>query len=215
MHGALRSARRVVRTSLRMPLALAGLLRSRVGVGRSRTTVSRTSRAWIHSRLARRNIFVSTRDAGGLVLPIRYLTSNGRNCERFHASIARRAFTFLLAECRPPAINDSAVGDVQLAHLERRENDADRLRNRVLSRDTKLRTMDRLLTAEEIAERLGMRTDWVWAQARAGRIPHVRLGRYRRFRESAIEAWLKDLQTGGATSFRAAPATRAPTRRPV
>ena len=29
-------------------------------------------------------------------------------------------------------------------------------------------------------ERLGMRTDWVWAQARAGRIPHVRLGRYRR-----------------------------------
>jgi hypothetical protein len=32
--------------------------------------------------------------------------------------------------------------------------------------------MDRLLTAEEIAERLGMRTDWVWAQARAGLITH-------------------------------------------
>jgi excisionase family DNA binding protein len=40
--------------------------------------------------------------------------------------------------------------------------------------------MDRLLTAEEIAERLGVKTQWVWAQARAGRIPHVRLGRYRR-----------------------------------
>lgn len=26
-----------------------------------------------------------------------------------------------------------------------------------------LPAMDRLLTAEEIAERLGMRTDWVWA----------------------------------------------------
>ena len=50
--------------------------------------------------------------------------------------------------------------------------------------------MDRLLTAEEIAERLGVKTQWVWAQARAGRIPHVRLGRYRRFRESAIEAWV-------------------------
>lgn len=58
--------------------------------------------------------------------------------------------------------------------------------------------MDRLLTAEEVAERLGMRTDWVWAQARAGRIPHVRLGRYRRFRESALEAWLRDLETGGS-----------------
>ena len=35
--------------------------------------------------------------------------------------------------------------------------------------------MDRLLTADELAERLGMKTEWVWAQARAGRIPHVRL----------------------------------------
>jgi excisionase family DNA binding protein len=59
--------------------------------------------------------------------------------------------------------------------------------------------MDRLLTAEEVAERLGMRTDWVWAQARAGRIPHVRLGRHRRFREAAVEAWLRDLETGGST----------------
>ena len=42
-----------------------------------------------------------------------------------------------------------------------------------------------------------MKTEWVWAQARAGRIPHVRLGRYRRFRESAVEEWLRDLETGG------------------
>jgi excisionase family DNA binding protein len=72
--------------------------------------------------------------------------------------------------------------------------------------------MDRLLTAEEIAERLGMKTDWVWAQARAGWIPHVRLGRYRRFRESAVEAWLTELETGGTTSA-AAPARTIPLRR--
>jgi excisionase family DNA binding protein len=60
--------------------------------------------------------------------------------------------------------------------------------------------LDRLLTADEIAERLGMKTEWVWAQARAGQIPHVRLGRYRRFRESAVEAWLRDLETGGTMS---------------
>ena len=64
--------------------------------------------------------------------------------------------------------------------------------------DRKHLTVDRLLTADEIAERLGMKTEWVWAQARAGQIPHVRLGRYRRFRESAVEAWLRDLETGGA-----------------
>ncbi len=70
--------------------------------------------------------------------------------------------------------------------------------------------MDRLLTAEEIAERLGVKTQWVWAQARAGRIPHVRLGRYRRFRESAVEAWVCQLEAestsaGETTSQRPIP----------
>lgn len=60
--------------------------------------------------------------------------------------------------------------------------------------------MDQLLTAEEIAQRLGVRTQWVWAQARAGRIPHVRLGRYRRFRESAVEAWICELEAESTSS---------------
>jgi len=61
--------------------------------------------------------------------------------------------------------------------------------------------MDRLLTAEEIAERLGVKTQWVWAQARAGRIPHVRLGRYCRFRESAIEAWVCSLEASSTSAI--------------
>jgi hypothetical protein len=32
------------------------------------------------------------------------------------------------------------------------------------------------MTADESAERLGMKAAWVWAQATAGRIRHVRLG---------------------------------------
>ena len=55
--------------------------------------------------------------------------------------------------------------------------------------------MTPLLTAEEVAERLGVSKDWVWAQARAGTIPHVRLGRYRRFRAEAVEAWIVELET--------------------
>jgi excisionase family DNA binding protein len=65
--------------------------------------------------------------------------------------------------------------------------------------------MDRLLTAEEVADRLGVRTDWVWAQARAGRIPHVRLGRYRRFRESALEAWVCGLEAASTKQPSTAP----------
>lgn len=49
-----------------------------------------------------------------------------------------------------------------------------------------------LLTAEEVAAMLGMGVDWVWEQARRGRIPHVKLGRFRRFRREAIEQWLRE-----------------------
>jgi excisionase family DNA binding protein len=57
-----------------------------------------------------------------------------------------------------------------------------------------------LLTAEQVAERLGMTKEWVWAQVRADQIPHVRLGRYRRFRQEAIDEWLARLEQGGATA---------------
>jgi len=68
-----------------------------------------------------------------------------------------------------------------------------------------LRAMDRLLSEGEVAERSGMKIDRVWARARAGRIPHVRPGRYRRFRESAVAAWVQELETGGG----ARPTTRS------
>ena len=54
-----------------------------------------------------------------------------------------------------------------------------------------LSVVTRLLTVDEVADRLGVTKDWVWSQAREGRIPHVQLGRYRRFREEALERWLE------------------------
>lgn len=54
--------------------------------------------------------------------------------------------------------------------------------------------MNALLTAEEVAGMIGMTTDWVYAETRAGRIPHVRLGRYRRYRRESIEEWLSALE---------------------
>lgn len=53
-----------------------------------------------------------------------------------------------------------------------------------------------LLTAEQVAERLSVPTSWVYAEARAGRIPHVTLGRYRRFRPEAIDEWLAAAERG-------------------
>ncbi len=53
---------------------------------------------------------------------------------------------------------------------------------------------DDLLTAEEVADLLRMTTGWVYTETRAGRIPHVALGRYRRYRRATIMRWLAGLE---------------------
>jgi excisionase family DNA binding protein len=53
-------------------------------------------------------------------------------------------------------------------------------------------TIDRLVTADEVADRLVMSTAWVLREARAGRIPHHRFGRAVRFRMVEIDAWLAE-----------------------
>lgn len=47
-----------------------------------------------------------------------------------------------------------------------------------------------LLTADELAEMLGVPTGWIYRQSRAGTIPTVKLGRYYRYRLEAIERWI-------------------------
>lgn len=53
-----------------------------------------------------------------------------------------------------------------------------------------------LLTAEQVGKRLGVPTSWVYEQSRMGRIPTVTLGRYRRYRPEAIDAWIEDVESG-------------------
>ncbi len=54
----------------------------------------------------------------------------------------------------------------------------------------------RLLAAGEVAALLGVPKSWVYAETRAGRIPHIALGRYRRYRRDAIEVWLANRERG-------------------
>jgi excisionase family DNA binding protein len=51
---------------------------------------------------------------------------------------------------------------------------------------------DRLLTAKEVADLLAVPESWVREATRDGRIPHLRLGRYRRYQPAAIDAWLAE-----------------------
>ena len=56
--------------------------------------------------------------------------------------------------------------------------------------------MKALLTAQELAPLLGVTPDWIYAETRAGRIPHVKLGRYYRYREETIDRWVAELEAG-------------------
>jgi len=53
-----------------------------------------------------------------------------------------------------------------------------------------------LIDATDVAKMLGMTKDWVYAEARADRIPHIKLGRCTRFREEAVEDWIRESERG-------------------
>jgi excisionase family DNA binding protein len=61
-----------------------------------------------------------------------------------------------------------------------------------------LRDEGDLLTADEVAVMLRMTKAWVYAQTRANRIPHVSLGRYVRYRRSAVLDWLGEIEQESA-----------------
>lgn len=53
-----------------------------------------------------------------------------------------------------------------------------------------------LLNAGQVAELLGVTKSWVYAETRAGRLPHVVMGRYRRYRRSGIAAFVARNERG-------------------
>ncbi len=53
-----------------------------------------------------------------------------------------------------------------------------------------------LLNAEQAAALLSVPATWVLAEARANRVPHVRLGRYVRFEAKELEHWWQERARG-------------------
>lgn len=62
---------------------------------------------------------------------------------------------------------------------------------------------DDVLTAEEVASLLRMTPAWVYSETRQDRIPHMRFGRRFRYRRSAIDAWMRALESGRLPEYRA------------
>jgi excisionase family DNA binding protein len=56
---------------------------------------------------------------------------------------------------------------------------------------------DRLLDDAGAAEFLNVPKSWVGEAARQGRLPHIKLGRYRRFDRAELLAWVEEQKGGG------------------
>jgi excisionase family DNA binding protein len=57
-------------------------------------------------------------------------------------------------------------------------------------------TLGPLLDARQAAAILNVPASWIAAEARAGRIPHVRLGRYVRFNRDELMQWCEGRSVG-------------------
>lgn len=63
--------------------------------------------------------------------------------------------------------------------------------------ETNLSLRDELLTVTDVAELLRVPVSWVYDRTRRRgieRIPHLKLGKYLRFRPSEVREWLQRLQ---------------------
>lgn len=64
------------------------------------------------------------------------------------------------------------------------------------------RKLDRLLTVEEVCKLLNVKKSFVYSLTHRKKIPYIKIQKYLRFRESAINEWLKKQEVcdGGAES---------------
>ncbi|RLC03059.1 MAG: DNA-binding protein [Deltaproteobacteria bacterium] len=57
--------------------------------------------------------------------------------------------------------------------------------------------MKQLLTLAEVAEKLNVGKSWVYQRTTKGKIPHIKVGRFCRFRWSEVWAWLQEQNSTG------------------
>ncbi len=57
--------------------------------------------------------------------------------------------------------------------------------------------MNKLLTPDEVAELLSVRKSTIYQWTHQGFIPHVKLGKFVRFKESDVSKWLEKRSSNG------------------
>jgi len=62
--------------------------------------------------------------------------------------------------------------------------------------------MDKLLTPQEIAEVLGVQPSTIYQWTHQGYIPHVKIGKFVRFKEKDVEEWIERKGNNGNVNRR-------------
>ena len=62
--------------------------------------------------------------------------------------------------------------------------------------------MERLLAPKQIAEKLGVAVSTIYQWTHTEFIPHIKVGKFVRFRESDIEKWLNSRVHKGRSTYR-------------
>ena len=57
--------------------------------------------------------------------------------------------------------------------------------------------MEKLLTPQEIAEVLGVQSSTIYQWTHQGYIPHVKIGKFVRFKEKDVEKWVEKKTSNG------------------
>jgi len=61
--------------------------------------------------------------------------------------------------------------------------------------------MEKLLTSQEIADYLGVKLSTIYSWTHLGFIPHIKVGRLVRFKESDVQKWLKKRSEKGRVEY--------------
>jgi len=62
--------------------------------------------------------------------------------------------------------------------------------------------VNRLLSTQEVADLLGVKLSTIYQWTHQGFIPHVKLGKFVRFKESEIAKWIEKREVAGRTTQR-------------